>query len=289
MVKINWSLALSGGGPRGAAHVGVLKALEENGLEPSSVTGTSAGSFVAGMVAEGFGADKMIKEVQFLADKGLMVIDPDIKGFIKSFPKIVMSKDISIEGILKGKKMENYFRKVFGDKYLKEVNMPLVICAVDILSGKTIALSNINKPQNKDITWYSNLKLYEAVRASCSLPGIFIPKEIGDMTLVDGGLTYNLPFELNFCFGTGKVIAVDLGEKYSPPFMPSIADTLSSSFKIMQLKLKKGTKRDDLLILRPPLNESANLFCFSCMNESMNIGYEYAIKNMTRIKTFLET
>ncbi len=284
-------LSLSGGGPRGAAHIGIIKALEENNIKPSSLSGTSAGSFVCGMIATGLSTEEMIREVNFLAENGLKVIDPDIISFIVSLPKIALKKRFSATGLISGKRMEKYFRVLFGDILIRDLNIQIMIPAVDILSGKTIVFTNSikNKPAIKDVIWYDNARLYEVIRASCSLPGIFTPVKIGDMTLVDGGLTYNLPYELNISMKEEKILAVDLGEKYEPPFRPDITDVLYSSFRIMQISTRNKNKYNHVLILRPPLSENAGLFCFSCMKESMERGYDYAIKNMDRIKKFLET
>ncbi|MBE6008605.1 MAG: patatin [Lachnospiraceae bacterium] len=291
-VDMNYCLSLSGGGPKGAAHIGVFKALEENHIKPSSVSGTSAGSFVCGLIAAGFSAEEMVKEVHFMAKNGLKVIDPDIAGLILSLPKMAIKKELSAKGIISGKQMEKYFRTTLGYILIKDLDMPVMIPAVDISTGKTIVFTNSikNKPDIKNLIWYENAKLYEAIRASCSLPGIFFPKNIGDMTLVDGGLTYNLPYELNIANGEKKILAVDLGKKYEPPFRPDIGDILYSSFRIMQLSsIKSRNKNNEVMILHPPLKDDAGLFCFSCMEESMEIGYEYAIKNLDRIKLFLNT
>ncbi len=288
-VDMNYCLSLSGGGPKGAAHIGIFKALEENRIKPSSLSGTSAGSFVCGLIATGLSAEEMVKEVHFMAKNGLKVIDPDIAGLVLSLPKMAVKKELSAKGIISGNRMEKYFRKLMGDILTKDLDMPVMIPAVDILTGKTIAFTNSikNKPDIKDLIWYESARLYEAVRASCSLPGIFFPKNIGDMTLVDGGLTYNLPYELNIANGEKKILAVDLGKKYEPPFRPDIGDILYSSFRIMQLSLKSKKIKNEVMILHPPLKYDAGIFCFSCMEESMEIGYEYAIKNMDRIKQFL--
>ena len=290
-VYMKYCLSLSGGGPRGAAHVGILKALEENHIKPYSLSGTSAGSLVCGMIAAGLSTEEMIKEVCFLAENGLKVIDPDIISFIVSLPKITFKKRFSTTGLISGKRMEKYFRILFGDILIRDLNIPIMIPAVDILSGKTIVFTNSikNKPTIKNVVWYDNARLYEAIRASCSLPGIFSPKNIADMTLVDGGLTYNLPYELNIATKEEKILAVDLGEKYEPPFRPDITDVLYSSFKIMQISIKNKSTNNNVLILHPPLSENAGLFCFSCMKESMERGYDYTIKNMEKIKRFLET
>ncbi len=286
---MDYGLALSGGGPRGAAHVGVLKALEENKLLPTSISGTSAGSVAAALFAYGYPIDKLISVVEFLSENGKKVIDPNIFGFISAIPKMIIKAETNLSGILLGKNMEKYFKSLFDEKLIKEINMPLVIPAVDILSGKTIAFTNyINgKPSLPNVIWNSNAKLYEIVRASCSIPGVFAPKAIGDMVLVDGGLTNNLPVDLLRASGTKKVIGVDISSDYYPPNQINITETLSSSFKIMQKTLKDSLSRTEILLLTPPLPKSSNLFCFKCMEESMEIGYDFTIKNISRIRSVL--
>ena len=137
--------------------------------------------------------------------------------------------------------------------------------------------------------WYSNAYLYELVRASCSIPGIFAPKSINGMALVDGGLTNNLPVDLLMYSGVKKVIGVDITSKYSPPSMVNIMETIASSFRIMGITLRNCTSKNEILMLTPPLPDYANLFCFKCMNESMEIGYDYTIKNLSEIRSLPET
>lgn len=288
---MDFGLALSGGGTRGSAHLGVLKALEENKLLPTSVSGASAGSVVAALISLGYSTDNMEMIADYLSAKGKRVIDPDILGLIFAVFKMLIKSDAAPTGILKGKKMENYFKKLMGEKLIKEVNIPLVIPAVDIVSGKTIAFTNhiLNKPTVINTEWVSNARLYEIVRASCSIPGIFAPKSIGSMVLVDGGLTNNLPVDLLTACGTKKVIGVDISSQYEPPQYINMIETLTASLKIIQITLRDNLSTSEVLLLTPPLPKYSGAFCFSCMRESMEIGYDYAMKNMGKIRFVLET
>ena len=226
-----------------------------------------------------------------MAEEGDKVIDPDILGIILELPRMAAGSSMALSGILKGRRMENFYKKLMGSRMLSDLNIPIVIPSVDILSGKTIAFTNYinNKPVVENVLWYSNAYLYEVVRASCSIPGIFAPKNINGMALVDGGLTNNLPVDLLISSGVKKVIGVDITSKYSPPSKVNITETIASSFRIMSITLRDCTSRNEILMLTPPLPDSASLFCFRCMNESMEIGYDYTIKNLSKIRSVLET
>lgn len=109
------------------------------------------------------------------------------------------------------------------------------------------------------------------------------------MALVDGSLTNNLPVDLLISSGVKKVIGVDITSKYSPPSLVNIMETIASSFRIMGITLRNCTSKNEILMLTPPIPDYANLFCFKCMNESMEIGYYYTIKNLYKIRSLLET
>ena len=112
---MDYGLALSGGGPRGAAHAGVIAALEENRLLPSSVSGASAGSVAAALLACGYSARDMARTVEFISEKGNKVIDPDILGMLLETPHRLIGSDVRLSGILKGNRMEKFFKKLVGD------------------------------------------------------------------------------------------------------------------------------------------------------------------------------
>ena len=143
---MHYGLALSGGGTRGAAHVGVLKALEEARLLPDAVAGTSAGSIAAGLYASGMPVSEMEKAVRQLAAHGNDYLDPDYSGIMEFVPRLLTGRKISLQGYIKGDKLLSYLCELTAGKQLDESVVKLVIPAVDLISGQTLCFTNSDQP-----------------------------------------------------------------------------------------------------------------------------------------------
>ena len=158
-----FSLALGGGGARGLAHIWVIQKLEELSMSPISIAGTSMWAIIWALLALWKTSCEMkdiIAGINFFT-----LIDPDMSQWL-----------------VKWKKIETLLETLFDGKNFSDTKIPLQVIATDINTGERIILSE----------W----KLSKAVRASISLPGVFTPKEIDSRSLVDGGLTNNLPIEV---------------------------------------------------------------------------------------------
>lgn len=154
-------LALSGGAVRGIAHIGVLKYLEEREIKPCCLAGTSAGSIVGALYCSG----KTVEDLQRIAST---ISWKDLVKF--SFPQV---------GIIDSKRLLRIIKEHIGETTFDELKIPLIINAVDLLSGKEIIIEDGI--------------VAEAVQASCAIPGIFTPVKRNQYLLVDGGLLDNVP------------------------------------------------------------------------------------------------
>ena len=157
-------LALSGGGVKGAAHIGVIKALEENGIEVEAIAGTSIGSIVASLYAMGYTTEKMLEIFKYFA-KGIMKTDARYyAGNLKT------SRRLLGYGILSGENIEIAVKecaKAKGIRKLKDIKMPISIPTVDIVQSKKYVFTNVDLEGD----YYINNALVEkAVRASSSYP-----------------------------------------------------------------------------------------------------------------------
>ncbi|MCB8943519.1 MAG: patatin-like phospholipase family protein [Ardenticatenaceae bacterium] len=177
-------LALGGGGAKGAAHVGVLMALEELGIRPSLITGTSAGAYVGATYAAGVDLETIAKSIPELA-----------LGQLYGLPGMVPALSTNI-------KYKQYLRDLIGDITFADLKIPLAVVATDLISQKEVILD-----EGEVVT---------AVMASASLPLVFPPIEIDGMALIDGGVMNNVPFDVARARGATYVIAVDLSN--SAPF-----------------------------------------------------------------------
>lgn len=278
---MSYGLALAGGGTRGAAHVGILSALEEENLLPNSIAGTSAGSIVAGLYASGMSLKEMRQTVTYLSKRGLCFMDPDYLQFLRFIPQILTKRQVTMTGLIKGNRLLALLYELTSGITMGEAKLMTVIPAVDINSGNTIVYTNSKHPQRSEkVIWEKQVCLCEIMMASSSVPGIFCPRTIDSYCLVDGGVTNNLPTDLLISAGEKNVIAVDIGVDYEMPHDDSIMEITSHSYSIMSGSLKDCRSSGELLLLKPKLPKGAGLLTFERMEECMNAGYQYT-KSMT--------
>ena len=175
-------LALSGGSTFGAAHIGVLQVLEENGIRPDMVAGTSAGAMVGAAYCAGIPLSEI--ETLFLSMNWPSLLKVSIKKPLSLFDT---------------QPMEDFLRKKIGDIEFKDLRIPFAAIACDILTGEKVVLDNG--------------PLAPALRASAAIPGLFSPVEINGQLLVDGGIVDNLPVEQVRAMGARYVIASDVSKR----------------------------------------------------------------------------
>ena len=193
-------LALGGGATRGIAHIGALKAFDENGIKFDMIAGTSAGSLVGCMYAGGKTPDEIIA----LA-KSLKVKD------IRKSKFFMPSKTDGIQELV----IEN-----LGDIDIKDLKIPFCAVAVDLITSQEIVFSKGN--------------LAKIVAGSCAVPGVFVPVEYEDMHLSDGGLQNNIPSDVPRYFGCDYVIAIDVNStRGGGTFSLKVLDVLSATIGIM--------------------------------------------------------
>lgn len=291
----DYGLALAGGGTRGAAHVGVLTALEEEGLLPDRIAGTSAGSIVAGLYASGMKMSKMQETVQWLARHGKRYIDPDISGILLLLPQILLRRKIALRGIIKGDRLLRYLCDLTSQAQIQKDCKKLLIPAVDINTGNTVVFTNIFQGRipvsamiQKHVQWERTGSLAEIMMASSSAPAVFCPRKIKDYLLVDGGATNNLPVNLLIAAGGPKVIGIDVGIDYQKPYDDSIIETSFHAFSIMGRELKNCGSSGEVLLLKPKLEEKAGLLTFEYMEKCMEDGYVYTKKMIPQIRRVLQ-
>jgi NTE family protein len=214
-------LALGGGAGRGFAHIGVIQALEEAGIRPDLVTGTSAGSLVAALYAHGRNGAE-------LANLALTMDEGAITDW--GFPS---------RGLIRGEALARYVREQTGGALIENAKLPLGIVATDLDSGAGVLF------QRGDTG--------VAVRASSSVPAVFQPVKIGDREYVDGGLVSPVPVRYARQMGAEMVIAVDIS---SPPDGAPTGDSLRlllQTFAIMGRSINRFELREADVVVRPPL------------------------------------
>ena len=193
-------LALGGGAILGAAHIGVLRALEERKIQVGCIAGTSIGAFIAALYAFGVSPNDIREKV---SDLNWL----DAAGF--SFSKY---------GLLSNEKLGNTLKKTLGDVNFEDAEIPLAVVTTDIGACRKVVLNEGS--------------VAEAVMASSCIPGIFIPVEIGDKFLVDGGLVENVPISPLKKMGANIIIGVDINanRKYRKP--EDLIDVLTNALDL---------------------------------------------------------
>lgn len=278
-------IAFSGGGARAAAQLGIVKALHEAGIVPTIFTGTSGGSICATLMALGIKPDVAIA----LFKQTHNIIDVAYGEILKG----IFTK-AKIEGLVKGDKLEQALNQIFDGNTMRNVIYPYAVVSTDINSGQQIIFSNIVKPNDSSLItddsyfWYSgwNHNLHEIVRASCSFPGVFIPKLYYNHRLVDGGLTNNLPADIAKALGADKVIGISLANQPYVAQTGGIISILSRSFDIIFDRDEDNSNKDIDVYLNPDV-DSIGLFDTEDIDIVYTIGYTYGKAHMTEIKTKL--
>ena len=283
---MSYGIALAGGGIRGAAHVGVLLALEECGMKPCAVAGTSAGGIVAGLYACGLSAQQLREIVLQTSRKGALLADPDVSGILALVPRLLAQKECACSGLLKGDRMEKCFAKLTGNRRMRDLTMRTVIPGVDLCSGLTVACTNslLGVRTLKNVRWTADMRVCEAMRATSALPAVFQPKKIDGMYLVDGGVADVLPVDLLVAAGVPNVLAVDVSDFYRMPERMNIIEVASHSLSIMETRLRECVTRGEKLLLNPDLPETSGVLNLGQMPECMEAGYQAAKEVMPQIR-----
>lgn len=269
-----FSLAFSGGGCRGAAHVGVLAALWEANLKPCAISGSSAGAIVAGLYAYGYTPEQLIKICRELERSGEKLIDFNILGMALAIGQLARRRPITLSGLLKGERLRTLLRQLTMGYALSQVPLPVCITSVDLSTGETVAFSQ-RKPIHPltNVRWEHDVPLHEAIYSSCCVPVIFTPPTTIGGVLVDGGVTDNLPVNLLLACDAPNIIAVDISENYAPVDGEGIFEIASHSLSAMSRRLRDCTVGGERLLIRPKLPEDAGLFTFSLMSDCIKAGY----------------
>ena len=213
------ALVLGAGASRGFAHIGVLKILESNKIPIHMIVGTSAGSFVGSLYAYGidaYGLQSMALSIQ--RDDIVDLTIPD-------------------NGFVKGEKLESYVNWVLRDTAMEKLQIPFYAVATNIQTGEEVVFGTGNTGT--------------AVRASCSIPGIFRPVKLSDGTYVDGGVVSPLAIDAARRYGADVVIAVDISSSPANSSPRSTIETILQSIDIMHAKISQMQLGRADVVIRP--------------------------------------
>ncbi|MEP7296541.1 MAG: patatin-like phospholipase family protein [Burkholderiales bacterium] len=244
-------LALGGGAARGFAHIGVIQVLEENGIKPDLVAGTSAGSLVAALYASGKNG----------AELGALAESMDESAFTDwSFPG---------RGLIRGEALARYVRDQTGGRHIEQMRIPLGIVATDLDSGQGILFQNGDPGV--------------AVRASSAVPAVFQPVRIGSREYVDGGLVAPVPVRYTRQMGAELVIAVDISAAPDGNATGDAMRMLLQTFAIMGRSINAFELRDADVLVRPKLANVGGAD-FSARKRSILAGREATLAQLASLR-----
>ncbi len=271
-------LALSGGGARGLAHIGVLKVLEQQRVPIDLLAGTSMGGIVAAGYAAGLNPRHLEHEaLQMTRPRRLLSLaDPTL-------PR---------SGLFEGQKIVSYLASQLGECTFEDLRCPLSLLAVDLRDGRPVPLSQG--------------QVIEAVRATIALPGLFTPVEREGRLLVDGGLLDNIPAGVVRDMGADVVIAVDVvggngtfsamvhrmrEHRYVPDGLASTIEVMFRSLDVMMGEINRRRLEEAApdVIVRPDIPAGVSVLVgFSRAGDTIAAGEKAAIEALPRIRALLK-
>lgn len=284
--KMGLGIALAGGGLKGVAHIGVLKALEELGIKPDYISGTSSGAMVAAMYAMGYTPDEIAKMTKESYKK---IVRIKKRRFVKFGFKFILKKEASFQGLIDGHVVEEIVNQYAHNKGLYEMSDIKTNFAMVTVDAKTtqkcIFISkNINKKE--DVKYISDIPIGKAVRASMSFPAIFTPCEYEDFCFIDGGTVDNMPVGPLQDMGATKTLAISFTlDEFSGK--ENLFSIILRACDIFSLKdVKKGQALSNLS-LEIDMSK-AKLLKIDDVEDSIKHGYDEVMKNKEKILGMVE-
>ncbi len=250
------AVVLGAGASKGFAHIGVLKVLESNKIPIHMIVGTSAGSFVGALYAYGFSAFKL-QELSF-----------DVKR------DDIVDLTIPDNGFIKGEKLENFLNRILRNTPMEKLRIPFYAVATDIQSGKEVVFGQGNTGT--------------AVRASCSIPGIFRPVNISGRMYVDGGVVSPVAVDAARRLGADVVIAVDLSGDVESSVPTGTIETILQAISIMYSKLSAIQLSKADVVIRPKVGYIGSAD-FSKRHEAILEGEKAALEALPKITEILNS
>ncbi len=256
--KKKLGLALGSGSARGLAHIGVIQVLMEQGIEVDVVAGSSMGGIVGGLFAAGLDMYFLEKYAEKFA----------IKKYL----------DFSLRdgGLVRGKKTEQLIRLLTKNIGIEQTKIPFACVGVDLGSGELM-------------TFQKKVPLYQAIRATISIPGVFAPYEISGRYYIDGGVLERVPVQAARELGADVVIGVDVlprGQEEQPPH--NVIDTLQRTLSITDWYITRQKDHLADLLLVPDVYEGIDPYSSKDSQACVKKGREAAIEHIEDIRALLE-
>lgn len=248
-------LALGSGGARGFAHLGVIKALQEAGIPIDLIAGSSMGAMIACFYGAGLDIDSLCK-------------------FSCAFKrKYYLDFAVPKMGLITGKRVKDLVRVFTHGKKIEELEIPVGIVATDLKSGEKVV--------------FKKGPIAEAVRASISIPGIFVPEQLNGRLYIDGGVVDRVPVSVAKEMGADLIIAVDVANAINKSEVTSIYDVIMQSIDIMQMELFNHRTIASDVMIRPRVDKFSSR-AFTNTDEIITAGEEATREHINKIEQLIE-
>lgn len=277
--KRSVGLALAGGGVSGAAAIGVIQALEEEGFTVSHIAGTSSGAMVAALYAFGYSTEDMKQVMPRLTKRHL---DYDWRAILA---KILVRRSY-LDGWIKGSRIRSLLEELTESKDLSAFRIPCAIVATDLSKGQPVLFANKQIP---DFLTETGISIGQAVLASCSIPVIFQPVRWKQYILSDGGVTMNCPVRVVRALGAERVIAVDTVTAFANDDVGQLKSGLSIFAHVINLNLRQQMAHEHQyadLSLHPHVGYVGALD-FHKVQQCAEAGYRDAKNRMDELRKVL--
>ncbi len=248
------AIVLGAGASKGFAHIGVLKVLESNRIPIHMIFGTSVGSFVGSLYAYGFNAFQL-QQISFTIEKG-----------------DVADLTIPDNGFIKGEKLEEYINRTLNNTPMEKLRIPFYAVTTDVQTGQEVVFGWGNTGT--------------AVRASCSIPGVFRPVKIGDRMYVDGGVVSPVAVDAAKKQGADIVIAVDISSDIGSTQPEGTLNTILQSINIMYSKLASIQLSKADIVIKPKVGY-ISASDFSKRHEAILEGEKAAMEALPAIQNII--
>jgi len=275
-------IAFGGGSGRGTAHLGIIKCLEEEGIHPDIITGTSIGALLGSLYAYGISFDQIAAAArdilgtdefknlgfEFFADHKKEQHIKRFNSYIKE--RLIYAKMVITPYITERETLRKVIEKIIPDVNIEDLPISFATVTLDLISGKDVFISKG--------------PLIEAVVKAISIAGIFPAWEIDGKILVDGGPTSNVPVEAAYSLGADKVIGVNLSNKLSRDF--ELKSAISTNFRVDEIakfRLNKSQAEKADVLIKPNM-ESIHWADFSKIDYGIKEGYRVAKEHIKEIR-----
>ncbi len=281
-------ICFAGGGIKGAAHIGVLRAFEEENIKFEYIAGTSSGSIIATLYSVGYNSNDIYRIFKKYINKINYI---EVNNIFKLIIGLLIQRKITITGLNSGKIIGKLINKECIKKNInniEQINKKILIPSVDLRNGKIYIFSSIkNRGTYSDkIVYINDINIGKAVHASCSYPGIFCPVEYDNTFLIDGGIRENVPWRELKNSGAEKVISIVFENEIKRKKELNIIDVAAKSIDILNHELSNYELdgADYLIKIR---TKDIHLLDKDKVDYLYQLGYITAKKEIKQIKDII--